>query len=131
MKTTPPYVHLTLGKLNDIWNFPVDNKFAQLVLSDQTDGSLFPSSPARLCGKCRCLVLTEPRFRFSDTWQELEKSRADCDFCSMRWDICEDVDRTRMFDEFKFEREGSVLKLNGGHPPVLSICRNNDGKSES
>ncbi|KEY69073.1 hypothetical protein S7711_09576 [Stachybotrys chartarum IBT 7711] len=104
--------------LNDRWDFPVDNKFAANVLQDQDTGLLFPSGSEtlQLCGTCKALNFTAPFFSISDDWSDLESSRKTCVFCNMRWDLCQTVDRT-ITPTLRFEREGSVLKLNGSYPP--------------
>jgi hypothetical protein len=111
--------------LNTIWLFPVDNKFATTVTGPLNSTALFPKSAlsSTLCGKCQALDFCQDGFHFEETWAELASSMGSCDFCKMRWNATKDLDPKKLQGTLKFQREESVLKLNEGNPPVLSLCR--------
>jgi hypothetical protein len=102
----------------------VDNKFAnELVKTIGTEG-LFPRSnkPTLLCGKCQKLDVFEPYFHIIDTWTELEANLSICHFCKMRFEVSQHF-RAKNISPLRFDRSGSMLKLNEGELPVMSICR--------
>ncbi|KAH7316936.1 hypothetical protein B0I35DRAFT_469369 [Stachybotrys elegans] len=109
--------------MNDRWEFVVDNKFPQSLLRHPEFNELFPQQPtSRLCKSCIAMDFTAPFFKISDTRTQLKESQKICDFCKLRWDISANLD-PGVVSELVFEREGSVLKLNGSYPPVLSLKR--------
>ncbi|KAK0648663.1 hypothetical protein B0T16DRAFT_456125 [Cercophora newfieldiana] len=107
--------------------FPVDNKFASQLMAKLSSNDLFPppSQSLKLCEKCRMLDLCQPMFHIVDFLSELKSSRASCDFCKMRWEVCHHLDRDRV-KVVRFDRDQSMLRLNEGLTPVLSICRSPD-----
>lgn len=109
-------------QLNNKWGFPVDNRFAANIIGGlSTPFSNRTSSNSR-CAKCQQQEFWEPNFSITDSWEELEGSKDACDFCRMRWEICSDLDRDE-FQDLRFDRDESMIKLNGRYPPVLSIRR--------
>ncbi|KEY64228.1 hypothetical protein S7711_03513 [Stachybotrys chartarum IBT 7711] len=117
------YINDQPDSLNDRWEFPIDNNFAAHVLEGRDAGQWFPSkSRTRLCGTCKSYDFTTFPFTISDTKSELEEKQATCDFCNMRWNLSKAVNQTSG-SIIRFEREGSVLRLDGNQPPVLAICR--------
>jgi hypothetical protein len=108
----------------DITDFPVDNKFAtELVKAVGIDG-LFPQSASStsLCGRCQQFDFCEPGFNIEDTWADLETSLKTCNFCKMRWEVSQHL-REQGISSIRFDRDQSMLKLNEGKIPVISICR--------
>lgn len=65
--------------------------------------------------------LCQPFFHTIDTLSELDTKRSACDFCKMRWEACHHLDRRRVKTD-RFDRRESMLQLNEGLLPVLSIC---------
>ena len=116
--------------LNTIWLFPVDNKFAETVIGPWNRANLFPRSPpsTRLCSKCEALDFCQDGFRIEETMSELVSSMETCEFCKMRWNAIKNLDPQKLQGLLKFQREESMLKLNEGNPPILSLCRT-PGKS--
>ena len=88
-----------------------------------------PHHSTLLCGKCQNMDFSESQFVIEDTWSELEGNLDTCDFCRLRWELCNRLDR-KQSPPLKFVRDQSMLKLNEGYPPVLSICRS-PGKSNA
>lgn len=111
-------------QLDHIWEFPIDNGFAtNIVNSFSTAVPAADGTSSNItCAKCRQLQFWTPRFSIVDKWDKLEASRHTCDFCRMRWQIGSHLD-PQDFSVLKFERDHSMLKLNGTYPPVLSIRR--------
>ncbi|KAH8788006.1 hypothetical protein F5883DRAFT_531251 [Diaporthe sp. PMI_573] len=110
--------------LSTNWDFPVDNDFAKKIVSE-TGMEGFPpkvASSTHLCANCLKLQFWTPRFSIIDSWERLEKSRHGCDFCKMRWEISSHLDHD-IFPALRFDREKSMINLNGSYPPVLSIRR--------
>ncbi|KAK0612096.1 heterokaryon incompatibility protein-domain-containing protein [Immersiella caudata] len=64
-------------------------------------------------------------FHIVDLLSELEFNRTSCDFCKMRWEACHHLDRSKV-PIVRFDRDQSMLRLNEGLLPVLSICRSPD-----
>ncbi|KAL2073331.1 hypothetical protein VTL71DRAFT_10655 [Oculimacula yallundae] len=108
----------------DITNFPIENVFAAEVVRSIDTKELFPSikqSPER-CKSCRSMNLSEPRFTIKETWESLQGKLDICDFCKLRWDVSKHL-RTKKMATVIFTRDESMLKLNEGRLPVMSICR--------
>jgi len=116
----------------DKTEFPVDNKFARELVKTIGIDDLFPrgTKPTLLCGKCQKLDFFEPYFHIDDTWAELEASLSRCDFCKMRWDVSQHL-HAKKISPLRFDRDGSMLKLNEGQLPVMSICRSSGESSGS
>lgn len=110
----------------------MDNRFSTKVTQTIGTAVLLPQatgSTKRTCTKCQGLEFWSPHFSIRDTWEELENSLRTCGFCKLRYDLCQHLDRAE-FPSVRFDREQSVLKLNEGYPPVLSI-RRGPGKLET
>lgn len=118
-------------QLNDIWEFHVDNNFAAIALNKIAASApgFRRTGPNERCAKCDGLKFSTPHFRIVDEWKDLEDSRHICDFCRMRWEICRHLDREE-FHTLRFERDQSMLTLNGAYPPVLSIRRSLGGSRD-
>lgn len=124
----PADQRLTDVQLNDIWEFHVDNRFAEAFLNHiDLSESGSATCLSQLCGKCQGLEISAPHFDIVDGWEDLEQSANTCDFCRMRWSICSPLNRED-FPFIRFERDQSMLKLSGRYPPVLSLWRR-PGKS--
>jgi len=80
------------------------------------------SQASRLCGKCEKMDFWATRFSIVDTWPELESSRTTCDFCKMRWEVSKNLNR-KDYTLVSFERVDSMLRMNDGNSPILSVCR--------
>jgi serine/threonine protein kinase len=107
----------------DKTNFPVDNKFAGQLIKTIGVG-LFPkyTPPERRCDDCKKFDFFEPQFHIIDTWAELERTVNICDFCKMRLEVAEKY-LAKNVSTIRFDRDQSMLKLNEGQIPVMSICR--------
>lgn len=55
-----------------------------------------------------------------DTFTGLEDSSRSCDFCKLRWELCQKIDRVYGPDVY-FDMKDSNLRLNEGFPPVLTL----------
>jgi hypothetical protein len=115
---------MNFEQLNKLWEFPVDNSFANSLFSDQqiSETPFQSSNVAQLCGKCQKMDFWEPRFRIKDTLSELAAQSGSCDFCKMRWDFCRKLNREEL-SSIQFDRLESMLRMNERYPPALSICR--------
>jgi len=107
----------------DKTEFPLDNKFAGQLVSTLETGDIFPKvvQDIRLCERCQQVDLCQPMFSLEDTLAELDLSRAVCDFCKMRWEVCHHLDRVKV-PKVLFQRQESMLKLNESSLPVLTLC---------
>jgi hypothetical protein len=115
---------INLEQLNKLWEFPVDNGFANNLFRDPktSEASIRGSRAAKLCDKCLKLDFWEPRFRIKDTLSELEDLSRNCDFCKMRWDLSKHLNPEE-FPSIQFDRLESMLRINERYPPALTICR--------
>lgn len=102
----------------------MDNNFAASIVNQVVTAvpAAQVTSSREYCTICQKLEFWTPDFRIVDNWDTLESRRHTCDFCRMRWEICNHLDREE-FPILRFDRDQSMLKLNGRHPPVLSIRR--------
>lgn len=114
-------------QLNEEWKFTIDNSFAQKVISDlpisgigQRDLDAWPEPSENLCEKCQDLDFLLPTFQIKDVLHELEHGSKFCAFCNLRWKSCRHLLSQNM-SAVRFERFGSNLRLNGTHPPVLTL----------
>lgn len=116
------------------WEFEVDNEFAS-SLSPVLSATKGPLSEIRislnLCNKCELFRdrLWNPGFTTLYQVQDLKASAEEqkCDLCCLLWRTCERNGGTSN-PTVQFQRNGSVLMMNGGHLPVLSVFRS-PGKS--
>lgn len=81
----------------------------------------YPGSTS-YCTRCQSFEFWTANFSIVDNWEELERSRKKCAFCKMRWELCNQLDREKT-PLIRFDRDRSMLKLNNGSSPVLSIHR--------
>lgn len=119
-----PEMWLRNLQLNDIWEFPVDNSFAASIVNQIVTAvpAVKVTSSRDRCITCHQLEFWTPHFNIVDGWDKLESSRHSCDFCKMRWEICRDLNREES-PILNFDRDQSMLKLDGRYPPVFSIRR--------
>lgn len=107
--------------LDDVWRFSVTQIPAE-TLEQQFREMPTPTSPsvARLCSRCSEMeVWTEP-FRIVDRPLDLEQSCTVCDFCLVRWNICQHLG-IHTVPNVVFDKSGSHITVNERYPPVLSI----------
>lgn len=109
-------------QLNDKWDFPVDNNFAANIVSHLAAPVYNRTGSNSRCAECQQQKFWTPHFSITDSWKGLEDRKSACDFCRLRWEVCSDLDRGD-FPDLRFDRDESMLKLNGRYPPVLSIRR--------
>ncbi|RWA13206.1 hypothetical protein EKO27_g1898 [Xylaria grammica] len=112
----------------NIWEYQVDNGFAASFLNKLTETSNplpFPKPVAseQLCEACLKLDFWAPKFHITDSLSNLKKSAETCRFCTMRWNASSHLHPKAR--EVRFDRAGSVIKMNESDPPVFSICRTN------
>lgn len=69
-------------------------------------------------------------FQIRDNLLDLQNQARVCDFCNLRWNCCKDKDLGKEPTVF-FDRVHSTLSLNKGFPPVLTLHRGPDLKSEA
>ncbi|KAK4097370.1 hypothetical protein N658DRAFT_527113 [Parathielavia hyrcaniae] len=114
-----------------VWEYQVDNHFAQTYLEMLDSVTLEcllpkPANPEQLCKKCESLDFWKRQFHIDDKLSALEERARTCRFCKMRWDVSSALkNRT---DQVRFDRVGSVVKMNESDPPVFSICRRKDSQ---
>jgi hypothetical protein len=117
-------------QLDDEWELHVDNEFASGLFSAFKASDSFHVSEARasshLCSQCQTIRdgLWLPGFNITYNTPTLAGRSAskECDLCSLLWRTCERYGGT-VYRTVKFDRVGSLLKMNGSGVPVLSICR--------
>lgn len=128
---SPSRLHSHCTQLDiKVWEYRVDNDFATQFLNKLKNASQPSPSPTSvepngLCDYCRKLDFWSPKFHIVDNLSDLEKRALSCHFCKMRWDISSDLKRKTT--SVRFDRVGSVIKMNESDPPVFSICRS-EGK---
>ncbi|KAI0439233.1 hypothetical protein F4803DRAFT_564698 [Xylaria telfairii] len=110
----------------NIWEYQVDNGFATQFLNELEEASQplpFPEpvESDRLCKACLKLDLWAPNFYITDNLSNLKQRAETCRFCKMRWDVSSHLEHKT--HEVRFDRAGSVIKMNESDPPVFSICR--------
>ncbi|KAK3303131.1 uncharacterized protein B0T15DRAFT_513341 [Chaetomium strumarium] len=111
-----------------LWEHHIDNHFAMKLLrslkgSASLKPPIFPEAgqPDRLCERCMNLDLGAPAFYWLDKLADLRESAKLCRFCRMRWDASGHL--IPETDIVRFDRVGSVVKMNENDPPVFSLCR--------
>ncbi|KAI0458012.1 hypothetical protein F5B21DRAFT_462574 [Xylaria acuta] len=112
----------------NIWEYQVDNGFATQFFDELKEASQLlpfpePAESNQLCKACLKLDFWAPNFCITDSLSELKKRAETCHFCKMRWDVSSHLERKTR--EVRFDRTGSVVKMNESDPPVFSICRSN------
>ncbi|KAF2132922.1 HET-domain-containing protein [Dothidotthia symphoricarpi CBS 119687] len=113
----------------NIWEFEVDNEFVSSLLP-ASNGLNRSSSETRissnLCNKCEEFRdrVWNPGFNITYQVQDLLSSaiKQECDLCCLLWRTCKRNQGTSV-STAQFQRIGSVLMMNGGHIPVLSLFR--------
>lgn len=110
----------------DTWEFRVDNEFAKEVFQGLgfAEEEQSSSVTTRLCEQCRDLhdQISSPSLDITYDVPEL-KNRAQqraCDLCVLLWRTCEQYEATSN-KTVRFEREHSMLRINGSGTRVLSI----------
>lgn len=61
-------------------------------------------------------------FKIEDTLSDLEQRSPSCDFCRMRWNVCKKL-HIPDFSDIRFDRLGTMIRINERYPPVFNICR--------
>lgn len=111
------------------WEFRVDNEFPmQLFSAHQSPGASFnndlPSS--KLCNECRSVreEIFRADFQFTYDTAELRFRVMEkrCDLCDLLWKTCNRYGGDGG-QSVHFHRVGSMLQMNDGTFPILSICR--------
>lgn len=111
--------------LNKIWEFPIDNIFAEYVLRDKSltgfvSTSLGPTG--KLCRLCKTLRFWDDDFRIIDRLKDLTSNSKSCDFCRMRLEACKQLQHDHPDGApIYFDILDSNLRLDEGYPPVLTI----------
>ena len=103
------------------WDVPVDNDFAETVLSEIGPRPFYPESitPSSLCGRCEDLDFWAPGFSFSDNISTLREKSQECQFCRMLYRLCENT-KTH---EVNLVRDQSHLVWSRFPMPIMSILR--------
>ncbi|KAF2688472.1 HET-domain-containing protein [Lentithecium fluviatile CBS 122367] len=120
-------------RLDEQWNFEVDNQFAASIISayKASAGSRVPDAcpTSQLCDRCRSMreELWRPGFNvIYDTAGLAARAEARvCHLCRLLWRTCQKFG-VAAYPTAKFDRELSLLKLNGGSFPALSVFRSSD-----
>ncbi|KAI1107995.1 hypothetical protein F5Y14DRAFT_437785 [Nemania sp. NC0429] len=112
----------------EVWNYEVDNGFAVTFLDKLAEAAQplpfpQPANADQLCKTCLGLDFWVPKFHITDDLLDLKKRAKTCRFCEMRWDVSSHLESTE--NMVRFDRVGSVIKMNESDPPVFSICRSN------
>ncbi|KAJ0373448.1 hypothetical protein COL26b_008306 [Colletotrichum chrysophilum] len=109
--------------------FLVDNDFANRIMSSIRDKSLqlpLVHPACILCTKCKRLSETiwDPAFSITYTVKHLNSNSVSkaCNLCGLLWRVYEKHGMTKL-SEVMFERNQSIIKMNGEGAPVLSIYR--------
>ncbi|KAK0112050.1 hypothetical protein ONS96_001310 [Cadophora gregata f. sp. sojae] len=114
----------------DVTNFPVDNKFANEVVKTVETEKLFPKHGqfSKRCEACQKMDFFQPLFSIKDSFSDLELKLETCDFCKLRWEVSKHL-RVGNVTSVTFTRDQSMLKLNEGRIPVMSLCRSPEAQS--
>lgn len=111
--------------LNKIWEFSIDNIFAEDVLRDKSLLGLISTSlgpTGKLCELCRSMRFWDDDFRIVDRLQDLFSRSKSCDFCNLRLEVCKHLKRNHTDGgPIYFDILGSNLRLDERYPPVLTI----------
>ncbi|KAI8952463.1 hypothetical protein F4801DRAFT_599888 [Xylaria longipes] len=112
----------------NVWEYEVDNGFATQFFDKLMNASEplplpEPAESDQLCKACLKLDFWAPNFYMVDSLSNLKERAKTCRFCKMRWDVSSHLERNT--HEVRFDRAGSVIKMNESDPPVFSICRSN------
>jgi hypothetical protein len=113
----------------NIWESEVDNEFASSLspaFNDMNRSVSGTQVSLNLCHKCEGFRdrIWNPGFKIIYRVQDLIASvgKRECDLCCLLWRTCERNLGTSV-PTAQFERNGSVLMMNGGSVPVLSLFR--------
>jgi hypothetical protein len=117
-------------KLDNEWEYQLDNDFASNVLATfkANDAFQIPVSRLtdRLCNKCHdlCGRLWDPTFSiiYDIQWLEAKSSSKECDLCSLFLNANKQHSSTRS-STVQFELIDSYLRMNGEGRPALSVFR--------
>ena len=118
------------NKLDDEWEYVVDNEFAlslarSLGVTDLSD-ILQVKVSSQLCKDCRLFrdEVYQPSFSMTYRTPELEYRATSklCDLCVLLWKACKRY-KGRSFPTAQFDKIGSFITMNGRGDPVLSIVR--------
>jgi len=115
----------------EVWEFLVDNTFANQVLAQLGRQAMQPllSVPAKLCTLCRSFNFWTGGFAIEYRMSDLQERSKICDFCRMLLRVYMMPGATKGAN-VRIERIQSTLCLSGSQSlPVLSIFRS-PGKSE-
>ncbi|KAG4432452.1 hypothetical protein IFR05_012067 [Cadophora sp. M221] len=118
----------------DITNYPVDNKFADALVRTVRTEELFPPNieSTQLCDDCLKMNFFEPRFTIRDSLVNLERQQEFCDFCKLRWEVCAHLRAEQPeITTITFTRDQSMIRLNEGRVPVMSLCRSAGNQSKN
>ncbi|KAF4441595.1 hypothetical protein F53441_11999 [Fusarium austroafricanum] len=112
-----------------VWDFTVDNHFAARFFAALASKQISQTPPVTqecglLCQRCESMEFWAPQLSFSDSIAELNTKRQHCRWCEMRWEACKYLEKT--VERVRFNRFGSVIKLNENDPPVFSIFKSED-----
>ncbi|KAI0468300.1 HET-domain-containing protein [Xylaria cf. heliscus] len=114
----------TLPPLED-WEYPVDNDFAGVLVSQLDTTVLQPRPPHNgLCQRCKNMDFWKGGFAIEDRTADLQGRSLQCSFCQMLWNAHRDFGLPKSM-RVRFERYQSTLKLSGtGYSlPIFSIFR--------
>ncbi|KAG6359198.1 hypothetical protein INS49_012718 [Diaporthe citri] len=109
------------NKLNDTWEKAADKTFVLTLLGhpELRDSIVSDAVPkAKLCMKCENMDFFAEKLQITDTFQELRRDAALCDFCKMRWHLGKDL-FSHEVQSILFDLVDSDLQLN--HRPVISF----------
>jgi hypothetical protein len=118
---------LTFFSIKDTWEFIVDNafagSFAEYISGTHRDALAAIEKSIKkpqLCAKCEGLNMCDPEFTITYTISYLEERENLCDLCTLFYKAGRSSG-LRMLASVQFRKEGSILQIDGGGPPVLSI----------
>ncbi|KAI1739891.1 hypothetical protein F4680DRAFT_448505 [Xylaria scruposa] len=107
------------------WEYPVDNEFAETLISQLNTTDLRPLPPQdRLCQRCRNMDFWKGGFAIEDRVADLQERSLQCSFCEMLWNAHRAFGLPKAM-RVRFERHQSTLKLSGTDCalPIFSIFR--------
>lgn len=109
----------------DEWQFPVDEAFADKVLSRLGDKAFNPrlSTAATLCNRCKSRNFWKGGFYIEEKTAILFQRSQTCDLCKMMWSAHRKSEGVKN-PKVRFERDGSTFKISGHDSlPALSLLR--------
>ncbi|KAF9735146.1 hypothetical protein PMIN03_007382 [Paraphaeosphaeria minitans] len=104
------------------WEFPIDNKFSEMVAARVKNVELWPMEPSKICTQCRELNFLSGGFAFEEEIATLQERSETCVLCRLIHNAFHLVS-TAQSQRVRIERQNSKLVIASNPMPILSIFR--------